>query len=155
MVDSYCIPHFSCPCSIAPCTLTYKHKFKDKIIKNFKMVMAEHWIKRGPLLNQGPLGQYRSCAHQAIKWSLKISCEMLISEIRQLISDLLRTSALPIAFRTSKNAEDLAPASLSSEKMGRTSGNGASDLFLCWICWLSNKDLGMSTDCFILTVSNL
>ena len=138
----YYIPHLSCPCSIAPCDFAYKHKFKDKIIKNFKMVMAECWIKSGSLLNQGSLGQYRSCAHQATKCSsLKILCEMLWSvkwdNFFQTFWELL------LCLYPSEHPqviEDLALTVFSSEKMGRTSGNIASDLFLCWICCLSNKD---------------
>lgn len=75
-----CMHLLSCALFTAPYDFTWRHNSKDKIIRYFRIIVAEHWIKRGSLLNQGPVRQHRSHTNEAIKqWSVKISGEMFWS----------------------------------------------------------------------------
>ena len=58
--------HFLCSdaCSIVSLNFTYKHKLKDKFIKNFKMVTAENYTQHRPCLSVAPVQLHESQAHK-------------------------------------------------------------------------------------------
>lgn len=142
--------------SIAHVTSLIKHKFKDKMIKHFKMATPLHWTKSGTLLNAG---LYATAQVTGFRWSqpvwrIKILREMLWSVIW---NNRFWTFSEPLlclyASESPKVIQNLAFTILWVRKMGRTSGtwiSGGSSYFLLNFLALPICTRGMATDCFVL-----